>query len=50
MTLKYALYVLNIGVKDEKNLIEGPNYEGLGYLGELVADCDKLLVFAHRRM
>lgn len=35
------------GVKDDKNLVEGSSYEGLGYLGELVADCNKLLVFAH---
>ena len=35
------------GVKGEAFLIEGLSYEGLGYLGELVADCDKLIVFAH---
>ena len=35
------------GVKGESLLIEGLSYEGLGYLGELVADCDRLIVFAH---
>ncbi|MCS7139136.1 MAG: DsrE family protein [Candidatus Nezhaarchaeota archaeon] len=35
------------GVKDDKNLVNGVSYEGLGYFGELAADCDKLLVFTH---
>ena len=35
------------GVKDESNLVGCASYEGLGYLGELTADCDKLIVFTH---
>ena len=34
------------GIKDEKLLIEGATFDGLGGLSELVLDSDKFLVFS----